>query len=876
MEKVQDNLSVNDKSQETTSIFDSNKFMKVFKWFIPTIVVTFILLLNYAIKGIAPFGNNYISYIDMEIGYVPVYYSLWDVVHSGGSLFYNFFLGAGSNVYGSLVSNALYSPLTWIVCIVPRASISAFLSWFLIIKLSLMATTMYLFIRKVFTKVPHHLQLLYAVMWAFSGYVFGYYTNIIWLDNMILFPILCLGIRRIMNQNKMDLYLTILTFCLLFSFYTSFMMLLMIIFCGSTAVYFSGKTKEEKRKIVTKLVIATLLALFISFISFLPAFWQSWTSHRIANAKKDILYENTWSKLIIIAMSYFAVFGFVKLCSAYKQDKRTVKMFIVMVALTTVTIFLERANMLWHTGSYQAFPYRFSFIPIFILICSGLCYFNNFYDYKYETGKKSDWTIHLLLIAIVGGAFAISVASQYPAFPIDFAQSLIYVFVAAVAVFYLFCLFKTKNKLWINIFVPIVCFIEAFSGSLGLIGQWAKNPVNKAADTYNAFYENLDMPDNDYRYATYFVKEENKYMAHYYNYPYIIRRQSMSTWLHIIGSDQVNSAFQLGYQGATTQITSGGSNYFANMTSGVRYVLTDTRLDARVYTLLDEYEDYYLYEYNFYLPYSGIYMKEDLISNIPTEHTDFAASNYLYNNVYNKAGNLFDTLTATKVEEDGKIKITVSAPNDALVYMHCAETEETLPSITVNEVKSYVSYGTFELGYSQGSTYEIVIDKEYSHFCDKFTFACVDVSKLEDLAQNNNIEGVELDLGNASIKKTVTASAGESLYIPYNYDSGWKAYVNGKEVKINKVMNTYMAIDLEEGENVVEMKYVPPMFNIGLIVSLVTLVLVLILWIVNKHTRFLEGKIFNSIFYYIGVGVFIIAGVVVYLRPLVQTIIYLG
>jgi uncharacterized membrane protein YfhO len=221
--------------------------MKVFKWFIPSLIVFVMLMINYACKGIAPFGDRYISYIDMEVGYVPVYYSLWDAVRGGGNFFYNFFLGAGSNVYGSLISNAFISPLTWLVVMVPRNAISAFLSFYLIIKLALMATTIYYFIRKVFPKVNPYLQIMYSILWVFSGWMMAHYTNIIWLDNLILFPILCLGIRRIFNQNKMDLFVLVLTFCLIFSFYISFMMLLMIIFCGGTVIFFAEKTKDEKK-----------------------------------------------------------------------------------------------------------------------------------------------------------------------------------------------------------------------------------------------------------------------------------------------------------------------------------------------------------------------------------------------------------------------------------------------------------------------------------------------------------------------------------------------------------------------------------------------------------------------------------------------------
>ncbi len=873
-------VSQDTKVEKAPTIFETNKFMRVFKWFIPTLVVFVVLMINYAVKGIAPFGSKYISYIDMEVGYVPVYYSLWDAVRGGGNFFYNFFLGAGSNVYGSLVSNAFYSPLTWLIIMVPRGSISAFLSWYLIIKLSLMATTMYYFIRKVFTNTSPYIQLLYSILWAFSGFVMVHFTNIIWLDNMILFPFVCLGIRRIINDNKMDLFVTTLTFCLLFSFYISFMMLLMIIFCGGTVIYFSDKTKEEKKKIVTKLVIGTFAALFISFVSFLPAFWQSWTSHRISNAKTDILYQNTWSKAVTILMNFFTIFGFAKLITKYKEDKKNILMFIVMVGFTTITILLERANMLWHTGSYQSFPYRFSFIPIFIMMCGGLYYFNSHFKYEKEV-KKFDYTTIALLVPIVIGCVVIASSMQYPAFTLGVESFLLFGIIATLIVFCLFRVFARNNRKVNFIMVSILCSVEVISGAFGYIGQWTDNDVNIAANKYNAFYENLEFVDDDYRVATMYTSEDNFYMAKYYNYPYIIRKQSLSTWLHIIGSDQVLNAEQLGYVTKGTVITSSGGNYFTNMANNVRYVIADTELNSRVYTLIDSYEGYNLYSYNFYLPYAGVFATEDMIESIPEEYQNFAASNYLYNNVYNKTGDLFTTLTATKTDVDeNTVKFEIQTTADTLIYLNSPKYCDDIMTYKLNDKEVLLYSDTQELGYFNGEIITITIDKAHEEYYKDFTFASIDVSKLEDLMNSNSIKEVdELKFDGASIKATVnSAVAGESLYIPFNFDAGWKATVNGKEVTIDKTLNAYMSVKLEEGDNKVEFTFTPPMFNIGLIVSLVFLVLTLAGWAITKFTKFkfMENRILNNIFFWVGIVGFCIAGAIIYVRPLIQTIIYLG
>jgi uncharacterized membrane protein YfhO len=51
---------------------------------------------------------------------------------------------------------------------------------------------------------------------------------------------------------------------------------------------------------------------------------------------------------------------------------------------------------------------------------------------------------------------------------------------------------------------------------------------------------------------------------------------------------------------------------------------------------------------------------------------------------------------------------------------------------------------------------------------------------------------------------------------------GWKAYVDGKETAILKANHFFRALSLSQGQHMVEFKYEPLSFRIGLIVSLLT------------------------------------------------------
>ena len=46
----------------------------------------------------------------------------------------------------------------------------------------------------------------FGVLYAFSAYFLAYYWNIMWLDGMIMLPLIVLGIERIFNKGDIKLY----------------------------------------------------------------------------------------------------------------------------------------------------------------------------------------------------------------------------------------------------------------------------------------------------------------------------------------------------------------------------------------------------------------------------------------------------------------------------------------------------------------------------------------------------------------------------------------------------------------------------------------------------------------------------------------------
>ena len=99
------------------------------------------------------------------------------------------------------------------------------------------------------------------------------------------------------------------------------------------------------------------------------------------------------------------------------------------------------------------------------------------------------------------------------------------------------------------------------------------------------------------------------------------------------------------------------------------------------------------------------------------------------------------------------------------------------------------------------------------------------------ITQKGRFEGIAKIVSYKNQTVTIHASVNDPgiLVLADSYYPGWKAYVDGKETRILKANHFFRAVVLAEGEHVVEFRYEPLSFKIGLAVSLTTLcILVLI------------------------------------------------
>ena len=116
----------------------------------------------------------------------------------------------------------------------------------------------------------------------------------------------------------------------------------------------------------------------------------------------------------------------------------------------------------------------------------------------------------------------------------------------------------------------------------------------------------------------------------------------------------------------------------------------------------------------------------------------------------------------------------------------------------------------------------------------KFTITCSDCGcefeyEQEDVKVNSN----KFKFINNGFISDIDVSKDTLVLYTVPYDKGWKAFVNKKEVKIEKVDNGLMAVKINKGINNIKFIYYPPGLKLGLILSIVSYISLLVYIIFN-------------------------------------------
>lgn len=881
------------KQSKTYKIFYKNRYV-----FLTTVLATACIAVIYVIFSVFPFGSITVMRMDLYHQYGPLFAELYDRIVEHKSLLYSWITGGGSSFLGNYL-NYLSSPLSFLIFLFDKEDISYAITFIVALKCILSATSFSYYLKKSFNKDNYFLS-AFGILYAFSAYFLAYYWNVMWLDAMIMLPLIALGIEKIFKTGDIKLYTVSLVILFFANYYMGYMCCIFAVLyffvCFINTYSNDGKLNENavyEKKYSTKALMnnvfinrgvkfafASIIAALICAITLVPVFmilknssatsgtfpqtFKSYfdlldliTSHfalletTIRSSGDNVLPNIYTGILTFILLPLFLVNNKIKL-----KEKAT---YVVLIIFFVFCFNNNCAEYIWHAFHFpNDLPYRYSYMYSFIIAVMGYKTILNFKGIKVKD------------IAYTGLAIISFVIICQKFLTNKMTNSTIYATIIFVALWcgFLFLL-KNKNAQKKTVSFVLVTFIlceTIISSIVGLpLNQDNKN-YKENYKTYTDAINYIDNKDSGF-YRTELCYLNTRMDPAYYGYNGISVFSSMAYESY----SQLQSS--LGMQGnKVNSYTYNTQTPVYNMMFNIKYLIqTDvslapsSNLYKKIYTTSDKKSNVYESKYNLPIAYCVNSKIDDWVTDEgnPFEiQSDFVKLATGYSNVfkpveYNSTD--FDAVSGDDVTENGTYwleksdsssnygteTVSLSPTIDGNLYLYVKSSD--LKTITVNSEKvsditqSMEDAYILDLGYHNKGD-EVLVSLDASKMeseSTSFDFYCYTADDTVVKNMYNSLAGNSLNVesySDTTIKGTVKAKENCYLYSSIPYDDGWSVYVDGKKAETFEIGGTLLAIELTPGQHKIEYKYFPVGFLYGIIISAVTVFGLCVFYIYNKSS----------------------------------------
>ncbi len=357
------------------------------------------IMLTYITLEVFPFGNHTVLIIDMHHQYVAFFSLLREKilsVFSGGSLVYSDSLGLGSS-FLSLFSYYLSSPFNLLMLIFPREALTEAIALATVLKITAAGVTFSIFAGKVFKRNDFSI-VAGGVAYSMISFFIGHSWNLMWLDPLVLLPLVCLGLDRLLKRGEPLLYCVTLALALLTNYYIGYMLCVFLVL-----YYIAIAISDESRPTVSdrlrhfwRFCYGSLIGGGISAVLIIPTFIalgstsgaeDSFARNLDSNFDLFSLFQRTLfgsypsmrgDNLPNIYCSVLAVLLLALFLSCDRFSLRRRIAWGGLVGVLALSMSVNWLNFAWHGFHFpNDLPYRFSFLLSFAMLCVGMQVLSN-------------------------------------------------------------------------------------------------------------------------------------------------------------------------------------------------------------------------------------------------------------------------------------------------------------------------------------------------------------------------------------------------------------------------------------------------------------------------------------------------------------------
>lgn len=181
-----------------------------------------IMLAVYFGRGVFPVGNHSVLALDLNAQYIYYYEAFRQAVWEGKSILYSWSQSLSGEMIG-IFGYYLASPFMIIYLLFPKGLIVEALLVVTLLKAASLGASFAFFLRRT-TKLSDLPLLIMSTLYALMAYTVVQAMNPMWIDAVILLPLIALGLQYFIDEGKFALFFVTLTLALFINYYIGYML----------------------------------------------------------------------------------------------------------------------------------------------------------------------------------------------------------------------------------------------------------------------------------------------------------------------------------------------------------------------------------------------------------------------------------------------------------------------------------------------------------------------------------------------------------------------------------------------------------------------------------------------------------------------------
>ena len=853
-----------------------------------------IMWLMYICRQVFPFGQESVLVLDLNGQYVYFFEGLRDILRGDGSFLYSFKRALGGEFTG-IYAYYLASPFSFIVALFPKSMITEALLLMFLLKTGSCGLTFGIYLDATRKKRNPTATVIFSAMYALCAYAVVMQHNTMWIDNMILMPIIMLGIENLIRFGKFKMYVFALVCAVWSNFYIGYMM---CIFC---AVYFFyayfSRTPEERNPLGEKkhfiksggrMALYSLSAVMICGVLLFCTYY-SLTFGKTTFSNPNFTPSQKFDWLDMVTKLFIGSYDTVRPEGLPFLYSGTLTLMLLplyflaphvktrekissglLLAFFLVSFNVSTLDLIWHGMQRPNWlNYRYSFMMCFFMVLLAYKAFERLSDIGYRKAVCSGAVLCALIIIIQK---VLKDSSNVRTF------SMIWLSVAIIAVYLGVLRAVTFSKESVRrtgtLVLAVLVGAEMFGAGMLNMDSLDSDVVYSSRTSYRTFIDGLtpvvnNVKEND---TSFYRIEKTHHRKTNDNFALGLNGMSNST--STLNAETISLLHDFGLSSKSHWSKYLGGTPVFDSLFGIKYVIQEYDSDEVMELYTDTgwgNEDYTVWENPYALPLA--YGVDESLAELEIHESydsPFLRMNATVSAMLGEEVEIFTPVTHDEgLKSDGLIRsavaghikfeksgntdnhrahITLTVPSDDVLYCYFPSEYKRECYLYVNGLKQGSVFGNesdriIELGRFEAGE-EITISIEPLEDTFYFSNESVIFWQLDEDAFSEympKLASSPFEITKYSddrFEGTLTVSEGDGLiFTSIPYDEGWQIYVDGEKVAPCKVLDGLLAFRAESGEHTLVMKYRPACLYLGLAVSVGGLCIFAAAWIVTEAYR---------------------------------------